>query len=756
MAAKGKRLPSNPAINKTKKLPDFPKVKDSAPSAQKIPTYSLFENAIKTLYAQGKVSTPNSLYRDINSTGLAPKRLEYQLAGVDEKIAEWKELYGENGPIPRDELLQFATENNAKTNIRQRVQRPDPRERANKIKNVDQDMTQISSGSPYSDPNDEADAWFEWDERREERLEAELDDVRENMGLDADSADEVEERRIQGLDDEPWMKEYKDFNKEAGVDTDELVAWANKHPDDIPAHFEYPKHPDADTEAFINSGENGEDPEPGTANWNKKMNPPPSRHPDGTLMTEQEIRDIRREKGIVDTFARPNVGPWTSFRQAPTRGDPTSDLGSPATARKQARWPEYTYNEASLLRRSTEYDDELTAKNKARLDATADWVTRQSELPDAMENDPPRAAPTGALHNIAAEGNAAQRLAEVQEQFAYNQGVATEGMKQELEKLKLILGENARMTPRGTNYQEHVFSSRPRVPYDDVPVEKLAEQGKLGPAAMQKGVLDQLLAPSGNEEFYHKGYDKGFRINKSGPRYGLGWESEGSAGTEWHPLAPYTMPEKADQTLSQARKRDGSNTFLDETDPHHNPHYRATEIPANPEVEGDRGFYELHNMQGPSQSTRRGDLAKAKPKDLIPSMAFNIDPDVQRVAQNDFLRNFLSSGRPALIPHGKSVNIAEGMPIPAGNKKYGMAGSDEKPELIRSLMNSLSAEGVKPDQMTYGPAPGKYAGTHNLFEVSPDAIAYLMKHGIRALTVGGLTGAGAAAMDQTPEQQVGY
>jgi hypothetical protein len=435
------------------------------------------------------------------------------------------------------------------------VQRPDPRQRANKIKNVDQDTTQADNASPYSDFNDEADAWFEWDERREERLVSELEDVRENMGLEPLNEAEIEELRDKGLDDEPWMQEYIENNTRNGIDTDKLVAWANKHPMDIPAHFEYPKHPDPDTDAFINSGENGEDPEPGTGDWQKKINPPPSRHPDGTVMTEQEVRDIRREKGIVDTFAKQNSGPWTSFRQAPTRGDPTSELGSPATARKQARWPDYTYNEANLLLRSSEYDDELTAKNKALLDAKANRVTQDADKArtdmdrSEYELEPPEATgepfaqPTGVIHNINSEGNAAQRLAEVQEQFAFNQGVVTEGMEQELEKLKLILGEGARMTPRGTNYREHLFSARPRVPYDDVPVRELAEQGKLGPAAMQKNVLDQLLAPSGNEEFYHKGYDKGFRINKSDPKYGLGWESEGSAGTEWHPLAPYIMPE---------------------------------------------------------------------------------------------------------------------------------------------------------------------------------------------------------------------
>ena len=738
-------------VPKRRKLPEFPKVKDSAPRSQGVPTYSLFENAIKTLYEQGKVSTPNSVYRDINSTGLAPKRLEYQLAGFDEKIAEWKEKYGENMPIPRDELLQFATDYNAKKTIRSRVQRPDPRERANTIKNVDQDTTQISSNSPFSDPNDEADAWFEWAERRDERLESELEDIRENMGLDAPSENDIEEQRAQGLDDEPWMKEYKEYNKQAGIDTDELVAWANKHPDNLPLHFEYPKHPDADTDAFINLGEDGDDFEPGSAGWKKKMNPPASRHPDGTVMTEQEVRDIRREKGIVDTFARPNSGPWTNFRQAPTRGDPTSDLGSPTTARKQARWPDYTYNEASLLRRSSEYDKELAeASNK-----TIDRSENEPEPPDVMGGNQPIAPATGVLHNIETEGNAAQRLAEVQEQFAYNQGVATDGMKQELEKLKLILGENASMTPRGTNYREHLFSPRPRVSYDDVPVEQLAAQGKLGPAAMDKDVLLKLLGQSKNEAFWGQGFDKGFRYGESPYAAGLGWEKTQSAGQEWHPLFPHTMPEEAGQTLSQASRTGKANTFLDETDPHLVPHYRTTEIDSDPEVQGDTGYLELHNMQGPSQNTRKGNLAKAKPKDLIPSMAFNIDDDVQRVPRLDFLRNLLGTDRKALIPTGNSVNIAEGIPIPAGNTEYGAIGNTEPPRLIRAFMNDLSKEGVPQHEMSYGPATGRYADTHNVFTVSDAARELIRKNGIRALGLGAAATM-AGSLDEEQTNPYGY
>ena len=740
--AKGKRLPSNPALNEPRKLPVVPAVKDSARRAQKIPTYSLLENAIKTLHAQGKVSTPNSLYRDINSTGLAPKRLEYQLAGMDEKIAEWKELYGENGPIPRDELLQFATENNAKTTIRQRVQRPHPDARRNKVTSVEQEKYRKDTMTLDGEPVTLEEAWEDWEERKNERLHEEIEDAEDEVSEDQQW--EIDYQREQGLALEPWMERWDGKLIDKSPEAQALKDWAAKfYPNwqDDP-DFRFPAHPDPKRHAFIFGGRDNEDLEPGTPAFNRYHTPPASRHPDGSLMTEQEIRDIRfTEKGISDPFSQAPVN-WTEFQQASTVGDPTSDLGSPATARKQARWPDYTYGEMKQKIDSAKHDQAL----------------------ELASNEPDVDSPV-LRDQVKTEGNAAERLAELQERFSYNKGIATEGMDQELAKLKLILGEGASMTPRGTNYREYLFSARPRVPYDDVPVSELAEQGKLGPAAMQENTLSKLLGPSAEQKYIarHGGTEGlGFRTGAKEAmpaRGGLGWDQPATpafAGNAWDPLFPYTMPTKKGQSLSEADKLMDSRTFLDETDPHKTPHYRATEIPADPAVEGDRGFYELHNMQGPSQSTRNSDLAKAKPKDLIPSMAFNIDPDVQRVAQNDFLRNFLSSGRPALIPHGESVHIAEGIPVKAGNDVYGKAGAAEKPTLIRSLMNSLSAEGVKPDQMTYGPAPGKYAGTHNLFEVSPDAIAYLMKHGIRALTVGGLTGAGAAAMDQIPEQQIGY
>ena len=741
------------AVPARRKLPKYPKVKDSAPKSQGVPTYSLFENAIKTLYEQGKVSTPNSVYRDINSTGLAPKRLEYQLAGFDEKIAEWKEKYGENMPIPRDELLQFATDYNAKKTIRSRVQRPDPRDRANKVTSVDQPKYSEGPMTLTGEPVTEQELWDEWDERRQERLSETLNDIDEGFN-DTNSEygkyqqSYIDRQRASGQPDEPWMERFDKQNKlytSTPEMEEQIQAWRELFPDEYynDEDFKYPEHPDPTVNDFIYNGLNNDDFEPGSKEFIRQNTPKPSRHPDGSLMTEEEIRDIRRSQGINDPYAKP-MGAWEDALQAPIKKDPTSDLGSPQTARKQARWQDYTFDEMRQIKASVANDEALSDAFFANIQQPDGTYRKTSGTPDDPELET-------ILDN---SGRGKQRLAELQQHYAYNQGVSTPSMDQELAKLKLILGDNISMTPVGTNYKEYLFNSKPRVPYDDVPVEQLAEQGKLGPAAMDKDVLLKLLGYKADHSLLsavYDGYSKsGFRIGEQPYRAGLGWEKDSDAGTKWNPLFPYTMPHSPHHTLAQSPKLVKTNTFLDETDPHDVPHYRTTDIAPDSEVQGDTGYLELHNMQGPSQNTRKGNLAKAKPKDLIPSMAFNIDDDVQRVPRLDFLRNLLGTDRKALIPTGNSVNTAEGIPIRAGNEEYGTIGNTEPPRLIRAFMNDLSKEGVPQHEMSYGPATGRYADTHNVFTVSDAARELIRKNGIRALGLGAAaTMAGALDKEQT-------
>ena len=269
-------------------------------------------------------------------------------------------------------------------------------------------------------------------------------------------------------------------------------------------------------------------------------------------------------------------------------------------------------------------------------------------------------------------------------------------------------------------YQEDLFIANPASPQADVPFSELAASGSFGKAIQEDPA-----------QFLH---------NNIGFARGMGILPDPALNP---PLGNYGVPTQLGMTLNQAEP-------IDLTDAHNNPHYRSHLTP-------DESARVLVNMQNPAaQALRRTQFANDKTRDLHPLLAYQLDPKAGTyVAQGQLLRQMAEEGKPLYLPTGDTVHRSDMMPERAATPMYGQKRGIHGTS-TRSLLDRLLAEGVPESEVSFGPAPGDYAETHNQLKMSDAAIAYLMKHGIRALTAGGLTGAGAAAMDQMPEQQVGY
>lgn len=151
-----------PKRPKTPEAPKFASLRDKPAKPVKIPTYSVMENGIKTALGQGKNFTANNFRNVVSRTGMTPREPEYQLAGLEQQLAIWREQYGENGLIPAEEVLKFAVENNATKTIQHRRQRMHPnafqkdmqKEILRKEKNAEADQYPDPNDDPYNDPVD--------------------------------------------------------------------------------------------------------------------------------------------------------------------------------------------------------------------------------------------------------------------------------------------------------------------------------------------------------------------------------------------------------------------------------------------------------------------------------------------------------------------------------------------------------------------------------------------------------------------------
>ena len=617
-------MAAKPKVSKASKAVKMAPLRDPRPPKPTVPTYSIMEKGIETALAQGKRFTPNNFKNNINSTGMSPRELEYQLAGTKEQLEIWKETYGENGVIPPEEVRRFGKENNATQTIQHRRQRMHPNALA-------KDMQ------------------------------------KEQLFYDNQQA---EDRYADQYPDEQYDNDPVDANARGENELEpEEASMSDMERDDI---------------AIDNFAAGEDGPDPRQDEFDAQGNPIQSEP-----LTEVEALRAQMEKdGRTDLYSERQVNP-RRILQATTRNNPAVSLGENPRSVKTARFGEYTYPQQELYYRDNEaFRDLRELQEKARFlgGDTEDMRKKLDEITKSLIPKP----------------------------YSVDKATSAEIYRKTGVPLRLSLDDPMR------TYQEDLFIPNPASPQADVPFSELAASGSFGKSIQE----DPAKFLHNNIVFAH----------------GIGTMPDPALNP---PLGNYGVPTKLGMTLNQAEP-------IDPTDAHNNPHYRSHLTP-------DESARVLVNIQNPAaQALRKTQFANDKTRDLHPLLAYQLDPKAGTyVAQGQLLRQMAEENLPLYLPTGDTVHRSDMMPHKASIPMYGKAGGIHGTS-TRSLLDRLLAEGVPESEVSFGPAPGDYAETHNQLQISDAARQYLFKHGIRALTVGGLTGAGAAAMDQIPEQQVGY